>query len=213
MALTIGSSRAGCKRTSHTAPSHCHAQNPAEQKNRFTVTVFTVYMTFVDRFYSLEELVAAVNDWCEAHAVLPANGQASEKLTPRNVHYYRSLGMVDAPTAGGASPAAFRDRQRLQLIAIRLLQAQGQSLKRIRALLFGRSDAELREVERRGLAEWTATEKTVPRLGRRERWESIPLGEDFVLLCRDGSAPDDATLQRISALLDRSAQHSEPSSL
>src|SRR4051812_16202973 len=95
--------------------------------------------------FSLEELSDRINAWCGEHAIQPANGQAGVAVSERNIRYYRTLGLVDAPDGGG-----YGEKQLLQLTAIRLLQAQGLPLRRIRDLLYGRSLEDLREIRRRG---------------------------------------------------------------
>src|SRR4051812_17369597 len=101
---------------------------------------------------SLEELSQCINAWCEAEGIVPASGQAGEVVSERTIRYYRTLGLVDAPEGGG-----YGEKHLLQLTAIRLLQAQGLALRRIRELLYGRSLKELQEIRRRGLAESRAT--------------------------------------------------------
>src|SRR4051812_40890862 len=99
---------------------------------------------------SLTELAADVNGWCAEHRIEPANGQAGDAVTERNIRFYRTMGLVDPPEGGARG---YGERHLLQLAAIRLLQAQGVPLRRIRDLLYGRSMAELREIRRRGIAE------------------------------------------------------------
>src|SRR6266446_558718 len=105
----------------------------------------------MDQRFSLRELADAVNRWCRQHHVAPLSGQAGEEVTERNIRYYRAIGLVDAPESGAGQ--GFTEKHRLQLIAIRLLQANGLPLRKIRELLFGRSARELREIQTRGLRE------------------------------------------------------------
>ncbi len=134
--------------------------------------------------FSLEALSDRINAWCEEHGIAPASGQAGEVVSERNIRYYRTLGLVDAPDGGG-----YGEKHLLQLTAVRILQAQGLPLRRIRELLFGRSLPELREIRRRGLAEGqTATAAlrvTMP--VQDELWRAIPLDEDFLLVSRRGT--------------------------
>jgi len=133
---------------------------------------------------SIEELSATINEWCEEHGIAPASGQAGELVSERTIRYYRTLGLLDAPDAGGYS-----EKHLLQLCAVRLLQGQGVPLRRIRELLYGRSLAELREIRRRGLAE---AQRSTP--GHRiafptedALWRMIPLDEDFLLVSVRGT--------------------------
>src|SRR5262245_2637953 len=101
-----------------------------------------------------EQLAGMGNRWCQAPQIVPANSLAGEQITERDIRYYRTRGLVGAPDSGGRG---YSRLHRLQLIAIRLLQAQGLPLNRIRDLLYGRTLAELEEIEKRGLAELEAT--------------------------------------------------------
>src|SRR5215510_9004952 len=140
--------------------------------------------------HTVEQLAEAVNSWCLEHEVAPASGQAGERMTERNVRYYRTLGLVDPPLAGGG--IGYGEKHRLQLIAIRLLQAQGLPLNRIRDLLLGRTLDALREIEKRGLAELEKAAVTVFRPTSSESWMMTPLDEDFLLVSRRGRGiPDD----------------------
>lgn len=134
--------------------------------------------------FSIEELSEQINAWCDKHGIAPANGQAGENVSERSIRYYRTLGLIDAPEGGG-----YCERHLLQLTAIRLLQAQGLPLRRIRELLYGRSVQELREIRRRGLPEaqraTDAVRFAMP-MGD-ELWRAIPLDEDFLLVSRRGT--------------------------
>lgn len=147
---------------------------------------------------SLEELSDRINEWCEEHEVRPASGQVGTAVSERNIRYYRTLGLVDAPEGG-----SYGEKQLLQLTAIRLLQAQGLPLRRIRELLYGRSIEDLREIRRRGLAEarQTAAAMRVTLPVQDELWRMIPLDEDFMLVSRRGTpltpAQRDAVLRAL----------------
>lgn len=133
---------------------------------------------------SLEELSDQINAWCAEHEIAPVSGQAGESVSERNIRYYRTLGLIDAPEGG-----AYGEKHLLQLTAIRLLQAQGLPLRRIRELLYGRSIEELREIRRRGVSEAqrvaAAVRVSVPAAD--ELWRVIPLDEDFLLVSRRGT--------------------------
>jgi DNA-binding transcriptional MerR regulator len=153
--------------------------------------------------FSAEQLALEVDHWCEQHHVTPASGQAGEKLTERNVRYYRTLGLLDAPLAG-AGPG-FGEKHRLQLIAVRLLQAQGLPLNRIRELLFGRSLAELRQIEKRGLAELRNGAKLASfRLGGGdETWCVTPLDSEFMIVSRRGRKLPETVREQLRCILSK----------
>jgi len=135
---------------------------------------------------SISELAHRVNAWCAEHEIEPANGQAGETVSERNIRFYRTAGLVDAPETGGPG---YGEKHFLQLAAIRLLQAQGLPLRRIRELLFGRTIAELREIQRRGMheARGSAAARTPVPAGD-ELWRMIPLDGDFLLASRRGAS-------------------------
>ncbi len=158
--------------------------------------------------FTLEELAAGVQQWCDQHDVAPASGQAAEQLSERTIRYYRTLGLLDAPV----SPAGtrFTEKHRLQLIAIRLLQARGLPLRQIRELLYGRSLADLKEIERRGVAELDQAGARSFGPKRTEQWAMTPLSDDYLLVSRRGNALPAALLRRITNLLrDHELKHAD----
>jgi DNA-binding transcriptional MerR regulator len=149
---------------------------------------------------SAQQLAEMVNRWCDEHRVYPANGQTGEQINVRNIRYYRTLGLLDPPELGGGQ--GFSEKHRLQLIAIRLLQAQGLPLSRIQQLLFGRSLEELSEIEQRGLAELQETRVSAFRPSGDESWNMMPLNDEFMLVSRHGRAVGADIRQRLLAVLD-----------
>jgi DNA-binding transcriptional MerR regulator len=149
--------------------------------------------------FSVEGLAAAVNGWCDDHGISPASGQAGERLTGRNVRYYRSLGLVDPPVLGGGQ--GYGEKHRLQLVALRLLQAQGLPLNRIGELLFGRTVEELKRIEREGLAELEAADRPAFRPVTSESWSVTPLDDEFLLVSRRGRGVSSDVRQRLAELL------------
>ena len=134
--------------------------------------------------FTLKELADAANAWCDAHRVAPVNGQAAEDITERSIRYYRTLGLVDGPGEGGAD---YGEKHLLQISCLRLLQAQGVPLRRIRELLFGRSAAQLGEIQRRGLAELSSAHPGSSAFpDGAELWRMIPLDAEFLLVARTG---------------------------
>jgi DNA-binding transcriptional MerR regulator len=136
-------------------------------------------------FFSISELAERVNAWCSEHEIEPANGQSGELVSERNIRFYRTTGLVDAPESGGSG---YGEKHFLQLTAVRLLQAQGLPLRRIRELLFGRTAVELREIQRRGLEEaksLSPTRHLMP--GADELWRMIPINDEFLIVSRRGA--------------------------
>ena len=144
----------------------------------------SLYLDGVSDSMPLEQLSARINAWCAEIGVTPASGQSGEIVSERNIRYYRTLGLVDPPEGGG-----YGEKHLLQLTAVRLLQAQGLPLRRIRELLYGRSIQELREIRRRGVSETQRVAATVrvTMPVADELWRAIPLDEDFLLVSRRGT--------------------------
>jgi DNA-binding transcriptional MerR regulator len=152
--------------------------------------------------FTLEELAQAIQEWCEEHQVLPANGQAAEQISERNIRYYRTLGLLDPPV--GNYHKTFTEKHRLQLIAIRLYQAQGLPLRKIRDELYGKS-----------LEDLVALQKNVGTPGRQttpvavslrlpldtESWCVMPLTEEFLLVSRHNKPLPRSILEKINQLL------------
>jgi DNA-binding transcriptional MerR regulator len=156
----------------------------------------------VNSEFTLEELAEAVQDWCEKHHVLPANGQAAEQITERNIRYYRTLGLLDPPL--GHYARTFSDKHRLQLIALRLYQAQGLPLRKIRDELYGKR-----------LEDLVALEKQADKLGKHaleiampfrlpaasESWAVVPLTDEFLLVSRQNKQLPQSIIEKINRLL------------
>lgn len=158
-------------------------------------------------FWSAEQLAKLVNDWCDQHGVVPANGQAADRITPRSIRYYRTLGLLDPPLAGGGE--GFGEEHRLQLVAVRLLQAQGLPLVRIRQLLLGRTLEELRRIEAQGLAELRALPQLSFSSGGTESWAVTPLNSEFLLISRRGRWLSPEERERVLAALHRTQPRDE----
>jgi DNA-binding transcriptional MerR regulator len=152
-----------------------------------------------NRTYTLEELVAEVNVWCEACNLAPPSGQSAEQLSLRTLRYYRTMGLLNGPKPG--SKNAYREIHRLQLLAIRVLQAQGQPLRRIQTLLYGRSESDLREVLKRGAAS-LPPQPTFPALQGAEDWRVLPINPSVWLILRDRRKLSPDQVARIQAILD-----------
>ncbi len=158
----------------------------------------------------MEELARAVQDWCDEHHIFPANGQAAEAITQRNIRYYRTLGLLDPPL--GNYTKTFTEKHRLQLIAIRLYQAQGLPLRKIRDELYGKS-----------LEDLLGLEKQVSKRGRQgislavplqlpvasESWSVVPLTNEFLLVSRQNKPLPRSIIEKINQLLRSASPETE----
>lgn len=168
---------------------------------------------------SISELSDLVNRWCEEHQVAPANGQAGERITERNIRYYRSRGLLDAP--GGdeiGRKRGFTEKHLLQLKAIRLLQARGLPLEQIQQRILGRSAEELRALERMELRMLAGASQEAPPSPlsptdllpmEGERWGVSAIGNEFLLVSRRGRTLSVAQRRMLSAVLNGALEEGE----
>jgi len=115
------------------------------------------------------------------------------------IRYYRTLGLLDAPLGGYVK--SFTDKHRLQLIAIRMYQALGLPLRRIRDELYGKSLEDLQKTgggRRQGLAEPDADLRAAATV---EQWTVIPLSDDFLLVSRQSRTVPAGVIQRLQRAL------------
>lgn len=153
--------------------------------------------------FSLEELAAEVQDWCNRHQVFPANGQAAEELSERTIRYYRTLGLLDAPL--GNYVKRFSEKHRLQLIAIRLFQAQGLPLRKIRDELYGKSLADLsaleQQVSKEGKKALAAPWPVFTQPLNEECWAVVPLDDEFLLVSRQNRRLPRRVIEKLNQVL------------
>ena len=142
----------------------------------------TLYNYAMSAKYGVAALAEQVNDWCRQHRVQPLHNGAGPSVTVRNVRYYQTLGLVDRPVSAGGK--GFTEKHRLQLIAIRLFQAKGLPLGKIKRLLYRRNEEELRDIERHGVDEAKLSRDPLPP-GPID-WKISAVSEDVLLLTRSG---------------------------
>lgn len=163
------------------------------------------------REYNVEQLAEAVQAWCDKHGISPANGQAAEAITERTIRYYRTLGLLDAPLGNYAKK--FTDKHRLQLVAIRVYQAQGIPLRKIREELYGKSLEDLNDFEkaaaRKGQKELAGS---IPfaSVYEHENWSVTPLSQGFLLVNRQNRRIPEVVLKKIEHLLTSATEETKP---
>jgi DNA-binding transcriptional MerR regulator len=184
-----------------------NGRTPPEQpgkkvRERVDSNTVILHVAFVMREFTLEELAEAVRGWCDKHGVFPANGQAAEELSERTIRYYRTLGLLDPPV--GNYVKTFTDKHRLQLIAIRVYQAQGIPLRKIRDELYGKSLEDLAAFEklaaRKGKQSIAENIPLAP-VSVEEDWSVVPLGQGFLLVNRERRHLPQAVIKQINQLL------------
>ena len=129
---------------------------------------------------SIEQLASKVTAWCDQHGVVPANGQVATETQPRTLRYYRTMGLMDSPAAGGG----FSQRHYLQACAVRVLQADGLPLARIHSLLFGRTDEELLGILQAAEAKQPHKLPSGQEGAATAPLQTVPLGPDFLIISR-----------------------------
>jgi DNA-binding transcriptional MerR regulator len=154
----------------------------------------------VNKIFSLEELAEAVREWCEKHRIVPANGQAADQVTERNIRYYRTLGLLDAPV--GSYVKSFTEKHLLQLLAVRIYQAQGLPLRKIRDELYGKSEEELRQFTRTAAKTGVKLAPAFAPPSAAENWQVVPLSEDFLLVSRRGQPLPASVVQKLRTMLE-----------
>ncbi len=155
---------------------------------------------------SIQALADATNQWCQENGVLPANGKAGERITERNIRFYRARGLLDAPGAGDdvGKRRGFSEKHAYQLRIIRLLQARALPLDQIQAQLRGQEMEALQEMERRELRRiHGAANGPAAVLGRaaQENWQVTAVSSEFLLVSRRGRLLTEEQRRAVAAAL------------
>lgn len=125
--------------------------------------------------------------------------QAAETVSERSIRYHRTLGLLDA--APGAYLRSFTGKHRLQLLAIRIYQAQGFPLRRIHEHLYGKTEEELREFVCKAGRQGALVVGPLRLVGEAEQWNVISLAPDLLILSREGRPIPPHVLHRLQAAL------------
>ncbi len=151
---------------------------------------------------SIEELAESINRWCVEHGITPANGQAGERITERNIRFYRTRGILDAPgSESGEHKRGFSEKHAAQLRAIRLLQARPLPLEEIQAQIQGRSLEDLQELERQELRKINGATATIMGGAPQENWQVTVVGGEYLLVSRRGRSITDEQRRQVAAVL------------
>ena len=150
-----------------------------------------------------QQLAEATNRWCLEHGGVPANGQAGERITVRNIRYYRARGILDAPGAGsGEKRRGFSEKHAGQLRALRLLQARSLPLEEIGQQLRGRSLEELRRLEEEELRRLRGGAAAIGSHAAQENWQVTSVGGEYLLISRRGRILTAEQRMQIAAALN-----------
>jgi DNA-binding transcriptional MerR regulator len=94
--------------------------------------------------YTIAELAEASAAALDALGIAARNGQVRDRPDVRTIRYYGTLGLIDPPAEMTGRTARYGTRHLLQVLAVKALQARGDSLAGAQRALVGASDAELR---------------------------------------------------------------------
>jgi DNA-binding transcriptional MerR regulator len=102
----------------------------------------------IEAFWTLDELCSLVSQSLAGDYAGAPNGRVREVPDQRTIRYYTMLGLIDRPAAFRGRTALYGRRHLMQLVAIKRMQARGESLKDVQQKLFGRPDVELETLAR-----------------------------------------------------------------
>ncbi len=119
-------------------------------------------MTLLDmdseRRYTIAELADASAAALDALGIAARNGQVRDRPDVRTIRYYGTLGLIDPPAEMTGRTARYGGRHLLQVLAVKAVQARGDSLADAQRTLVGASDEELRSAIGPGLPTALAAE-------------------------------------------------------
>jgi DNA-binding transcriptional MerR regulator len=104
-----------------------------------------------DATWDLPGLVAAARGLLEGTGARPEDERVNALPDERTVRFYQTGGLVDRPVRYEGRTALYGFRQLLQVVAVKLLQAQGHSLAQVQRALAGTTTAALEETVRASL--------------------------------------------------------------
>ena len=156
----------------------------------------------VSPLISIQELAESINKWCFEHGVAPTNGQTGERITERNIRYYRARGLLDAPgSESGEHRRGFSPKHVCQLRVIRLFQARSLPLEQIQEQLRDRSLEQLQEIESEELRKLNGAGASIAGGSAQEHWLITAVGGEFLLVSRRGRSISEDQRRQVAAAL------------
>jgi hypothetical protein len=101
-----------------------------------------------DELWTIDELSALVADALVVDYPGPPNGRARVVPDQRTIRWYSTIGLLDRPTAMRGRTARYDRRHLLQLVAIKRLQADGNTLADVQQQLVGATESTLTRIAR-----------------------------------------------------------------
>ncbi len=134
--------------------------------------------------WTIEELVERANRVLEQDPTLPPNRRVSERLSPRIVRLYTTLGLLSRPVLRGRT-GFYGPEHLMQLIAVKRLQSEGYSLVEIQNLLLGAELGDISRIARvpEEMLSGNGQEVAARHCSRRRTrfWQASPVAEDSAL--------------------------------
>jgi DNA-binding transcriptional MerR regulator len=123
--------------------------------------------------WTIDELRAAVAAALGQGYDGPPNGRVRDVPDQRTIRYYTTLGLIDRALEMRGRTALYGTRHLVQLVAIKKLQAQGQSLAEVQQVLVGQPTAAIARTA--GLSLGQLKERRAQEPGRsRSFWKDAP---------------------------------------
>ena len=94
--------------------------------------------------FKLEELIGIANALMVEVAPVQPSDRVSETLSERTLRYYITEGLIDRPIGKEGTSALYSYRHLLQVLALKVLQASYLPMKRMRQILPGSTNEELK---------------------------------------------------------------------
>jgi DNA-binding transcriptional MerR regulator len=135
--------------------------------------------------WTLDELVAEVAARLGEGGVAQGSNRVRDVPDQRTVRYYTTLGLVDGPEERSGKIGLYGERQLLQLLAIKRLQAAGETLAAIQARLLGLSTGRLRAIAGAAPpagAPRPAATPTVAVAARPGVLQGVPVGDSVIVM-------------------------------
>jgi DNA-binding transcriptional MerR regulator len=124
--------------------------------------------------WTIEQLSEAVAAALEGEGYDgPPNGRVRDVPDQRTIRYYTTLGLIDRALEMRGRTALYGRRHLWQLVAIKKLQAKGQTLAEVQRALTGQTNAALARLAGMNPGESTTGEKEA-KCARREFWKEAP---------------------------------------
>jgi DNA-binding transcriptional MerR regulator len=124
--------------------------------------------------WTIEQLREAVATALEGEGYDgPPNGRVRDVPDQRTIRYYTTLGLIDRASEMRGRTALYGARHLLQLVAIKKLQAKGQTLAEVQRALAGQTNAVLERLAGMSANLWMAAAKPA-KSTRKEFWKQAP---------------------------------------